>query len=164
MLLKYGDFLGNHEISRIFNVCTRRGIRYSGSLQRGIKHIVLITVLYKTPEESVQNPYNDRVEGEYLLYAGEGRFGDQELKRGNLALKLQMEKLYPIFVFEKKTPGRYMFLGQYKVASVQREIQKDARGRERSVFLFKLERVSVSVSLSTETVEKPSQFILKVNK
>lgn len=163
MLLKFGDILSNREISESFNVCVRRGIRYSGSLRDGINHVVLITVLDKTPEESVQNPYNDRMEGEYLLYTGEGRFGNQEMQRGNLALKLQTEKHYPIFVFEKKTPGRYMFLGQYNVTSMQRETQKDGKGNRRSVFLYKLERVAVSVSLPKEIAEKRS-IILKVNK
>ncbi|MEM2386243.1 MAG: hypothetical protein QXO67_04595, partial [Candidatus Bathyarchaeia archaeon] len=95
MLLKIGEILSNTEISRIFNVCTRRGIRYSGSLKTGIRHVVLTTVLNKTPEESVENPYNDRFEGENLLYTGEGRLGDQQMKRGNLGLKMQMEKGVP---------------------------------------------------------------------
>lgn len=162
MLLKFGDILSNREISKIFNVCTRRGIRYSGSLREGIKHVVLITVLDKMPEESVQNPYNDRMEGKYLFYTGEGRFGNQEMRRGNFALKLQMERHYPIFVFEKKTPGRYMFLGRYNVISMQKEIQRDVKGDRRSVFVYKLERASVSVSLPKERVK--SDYILKVNK
>lgn len=102
----------------------------------------------------MQNPYNDRMESEYLLYTGEGRFGNQKMRRGNLALKLQMERQYPIFVFEKKTPGRYMFLGQYKVTSVQRETQKDVKGNRRSVFLYKLERVVVSVFVPKEIAER----------
>ena len=154
MLLKFGDILSNREISKIFDVCVQRGIRYSGSLRDGIKHVVLITVLDKTPEESVQNPYNDRMEDEYLLYTGEGRLGNQEIRRGNLALKLQRERHYPIFVFEKKTPGRYMFLVQYKVKSVRRETQKDVKGNRRSVFLYKLERVAVSVPLPKEIAER----------
>ncbi len=154
MLLKFGDILSNREISNIFDVCAQRGIRYSGSLRNGIKHVVLITVLDKTPEESVQNPYNDRMEGEYLLYTGEGRFGNQKMRRGNLALKLQRERYYPIFVFEKKTPGRYMFLGQYNVKSVQKETQKDVKGNRRSVFLYKLERVAVSVPLPKKIAER----------
>jgi hypothetical protein len=98
------------------------------------------------------------MEGECLLYTGEGRFGNQEMRRGNLALKLQMEGHYPIFVFEKKPPGRYMFLGQYNVTSVRRETQKDVKGHRRSVFLYKLERASVLVSLPKEIAEKRLLF------
>jgi hypothetical protein len=145
MFLKYGDVLSNHDISRIFSVCAQRGIRYSGSLHKGIRHIVLITVLQKTPEESTRNPYNDRVEGDFLFYTGEGRVGDQKMERGNLALKRQLDDGYPIFVFEKKGPGRYMFLGQYTVSAVKKETQPDVKGLERKVFLFKLRRASASV-------------------
>lgn len=148
MLLKSGDVLRNREISRIFGVCAQRGIRYSGSLRKGIRHIVLITVLQKTPEESVHNPYNDRVEDDFLFYTGEGRIEDQKMERGNLVLKRQMDEGYPIFVFEKKSPGRYMFLGQYTVSAVTREEQPDVKGRERKVFLFKLRRISTSVQFS----------------
>lgn len=148
MLLKFGDILSNREISRIFDVCAQRGIRYNGSLQKGIRHIVLITVLHKTPEESLRNPYNDRLEDDILLYTGEGRAGNQKMERGNLALKRQMTEGYPIFVFEKKSPGKYMFLGQYNVLSVNVEIQPDIKGQSREVFVYKLKRASTSVSLN----------------
>jgi len=131
MLLKCGDILSNREISRIFGVCAQRGIRYSGSLHEGIRHIVLITVLQKTPEEYINNPYNDRMEGDFLFYTGEGRIGNQKMDRGNLALKRQMDEGYPVFVFEKKGPGRYMFLGQYTVLAVTEETQPDVKGLER---------------------------------
>jgi 5-methylcytosine-specific restriction protein A len=154
MLLKYGDILSNREISRIFGVCTRRGIRYSGSLNDGIRHVVLITVLHKTPEESLRNPYSDRLEGDILLYTGEGRIGNQKMVRGNLVLKRQKLEGYPVFVFEKKTPGIYMFLGQYSVLSVREGIQSDIRGQNRKVFIYNLKRVSAAVSLNA--VRKPS--------
>ncbi|MEM3613132.1 MAG: YDG/SRA domain-containing protein [Candidatus Bathyarchaeia archaeon] len=142
MLLKFGDILSNREISRIFGVCAQRGIRYNGSLQKGIRHIVLITVLHKTPEESLRNPYHDRLEDDALLYTGEGRVGNQKMERGNLALKRQMTEGYPIFVFEKKSPGKYVFLGQYNVSSVHVEIQPDIRGQKREVFVYKLKKHS----------------------
>jgi 5-methylcytosine-specific restriction protein A len=148
MLLKCGDVLSNREISRVFGVCAQRGIRYSGSLHERIRHIVLITVLQKTPEECINNPYNDRVEGEFLFYTGEGRVGNQKMDRGNLALKRQMDEGYPVFAFEKKGPGRYMFLGQYTVSAVMEEKQPDVKGLERKVFLFKLRRISTSVQFS----------------
>lgn len=160
MLLKYGDVLSNREISRIFGVCAQRGIRYSGSLHKGIKHVVLITVFHKKPEESLRNPYNDRLEDDLLFYTGEGRVGKQKMERGNLALKRQMAEGFPIFIFEKKTPGRYMFLGQYSVLSVRREIQPDIKGQKRKVFLYKLKRVSASVSLNAVR----NHVFLKVNK
>ncbi len=163
MLLKAGDVFSNREISRIFNVCTRRGIRYSGSLRTGINHVVLTTFLNKTPEESIENPYNDRFEGERLLYTGEGRIGDQQMTRGNLALKMQMEKRFPIFVFEKKAPGKYMFLGQYNVVSVEIEKQYDVHGKLRNVFIFKLEKVSDRVLLQPGNLKSSSKTV-KVNK
>jgi len=104
-----------------------------------VNHVVLIMAPHKTCQDLVTNPYQDRKIGEdRILYTGEGRFGDQKMTRGNLVLRQQMEKSYPIYVFKKKSPGRYVFLGQYKVLSVQNETQKDSEGEERLVFLFEL--------------------------
>ncbi len=135
---KAGQTVTNRYISEMFNVCAQRGIRYSGSLKTGIKHVVLITALHKTPEDLIRNPYKDRKINNRLLYTGEGRFGDQKMERGNWVLKQQMEKKYPLYVFEKKSPGKYVFLGPFRVLSVQEEIQKDSHGRERRVFLYEL--------------------------
>jgi 5-methylcytosine-specific restriction protein A len=146
-MLRTGDVLSNIEISRIFDVCTRRGIRYSGNLRTGIRHVVLITVLNKTPEESLENPYNDRFEGNLLLYTGEGRVGDQRMVRGNLVLKMQIEKGFPIYVFEKKSPGRYMFLGRFNVEGLRTEEQLDVKGEKRTVFVFMLRKVADSILL-----------------
>jgi 5-methylcytosine-specific restriction protein A len=77
-----------------------------------------------------------------LFYTGEGLVGNQEMKRGNLALKNQSKNKYPILVFEKKKPGRYMFLERYRVLGVTTEMQRDINGQKRKVFLFKLRRVS----------------------
>jgi len=95
--------------------------------------------LHKTCQDLVTNPYQDRkIDEDRILYTGERRLGDQKMTGGNLVLRQQMEKNYPIYVFEKKSPGQYVFLGQYKVLSVQNETQKDSEGEERPVFLFEL--------------------------
>ncbi|MGQ9545181.1 MAG: YDG/SRA domain-containing protein [Candidatus Bathycorpusculaceae bacterium] len=136
--MEIGQVLSNRDISRSFNVCMQRGIRYSGSLREGIKHVVLITVLHKTPGDLIRIPYQDRKIGDRLIYTGEGRYGDQKMSRGNMVLKQQIEKGYPIYVFEKKSPGRYAFLGRYKVVSWWSGIQKDSQGKNRQVFMFEL--------------------------
>jgi 5-methylcytosine-specific restriction protein A len=138
--LKVGKTLSNKELSRMFNVSVQRGIRYSGSLNSKIHHVVLIATFQKIFEDLKRNPYEDRKIGNQLLYTGEGRYGDQKMRGGNLVLKQSLEEKYPIYVFEKKSPGRYAFLGRYKVLSVQTGLQKDSRGAERKVFLFKLHK------------------------
>jgi len=55
---------------------------------------------------------------------------------GNLALKQQTEKNYPVYVFEKKCPGKYVFLGEYKVLSLWNEIQNDSKGRRRQITAY----------------------------
>ncbi|MEM2995351.1 MAG: YDG/SRA domain-containing protein [Candidatus Bathyarchaeia archaeon] len=140
MKLEIGQVLSNQDVSRLFDVCAQRGIRYSGSLQTGIRHVVLITVLHKTSEDLTRIPYEDRKVGECLLYTGEGRYGNQKMSRGNLVLKQQMEKGYPIYVFERKSPGRYAFLGEYEVVSWWDEFQSDSQGMKRRVFMFELAR------------------------
>ncbi|MEM3730841.1 MAG: YDG/SRA domain-containing protein [Candidatus Bathyarchaeia archaeon] len=138
MHLKIGQILTNKEISRMFNVCVQRGIRYSGSLHSSIRHVVLITTLNKAPEDFVRNPYYDRMVNGKLIYTGEGRYGDQKMQRGNLVLKRQMKERYPIYVFEKKSPGKYVFLGEYNVVSMRSEIQRDSEGKRRRVYVFEL--------------------------
>jgi len=141
MRLKVGETLSNRDISRMFNVSAQRGIRYSGSLMSRISHVVLTTALHKRLEDLVRNPYQDRKIDDRLLYTGEGRYGNQQMTRGNLVLKQQMERNYPVYVFEKKSPGRYVFLGQYRVLSVRNETQNDSGGKERQVFLFELHKL-----------------------
>ncbi|MBS7643199.1 hypothetical protein KEJ26_01200 [Candidatus Bathyarchaeota archaeon] len=105
-----------------------------------IDHVVLIATFQKMFEDPRRNPYEDRKIGNKLFYTGEGRYGDQKMRGGNLVLKQSREKKYPIYVFEKKSPGRYAFLGRYRVLSVQTELQKDSCGAERKVFLFRLHK------------------------
>jgi 5-methylcytosine-specific restriction protein A len=100
--------------------------------------------LNKTPEDMIRNPYKDRKFNNKILYTGEGRYGDQRMERGNLVLKQQKERKYPIYVFEKKKPGQYAFLGQFNVVSVQKGTQRDARGNKRKVFLFKLGKLDLN--------------------
>jgi len=145
MRLRVSEIFSNKEISRVFNVGARRGIRYSGSLISKVDHVVLIMALDKTPQDLVTNPYQDRkMDDNRILYTGEGRLGDQKMTRGNIVLRQQMEENYPIYVFEKKSPGQYTFLGQYKVLSVQKETQRDSEGEDRLVFLFELDRLEPS--------------------
>jgi len=141
MRLKVGETLSNKDISRMFNVGVQRGIRYSGSLRSKVNHVVLITAMRKTPQDLVRNPYQDRKIDDRLFYTGEGRYGDQKMTRGDLVLKQQIEKNYPVYVFEKKSLGRYVYLGRYKVLSVHDETQDDSEGKQRLVFLFELRKL-----------------------
>lgn len=149
MKLSKGQVLSSREISRIFEVCTNRGIRYKGSLKTKIQHVVLIATFEKSPEDLIRNPYNDKKIDGKLLYAGEGRYGNQKMNRGNLVLKKQMKENYPLYVFEKKAPGNYVFLGQYKVSHVKREFQTDLNGEKRKVFVFELFEVAAFPVLET---------------
>jgi len=147
-LLKRGETLHINTISRIFGTRVRRGITYCGSLRRGIRHVILIATFQKNPEDVI--PYRDRARDKFLFYTGEGLVGNQKMERGNLVLKKQIKDGFPVFVFEKKEPGKYVFLGEFKVLGVRRETQPDIKGQKRKVFLFKLKRVSNEVSLSTQ--------------
>lgn len=141
MKLEEDKILSNIELSRIFDVCAHKGIRYKGSLRTRIQQVVLIAAFQKSTEDFKQNPYVDRKVGDRLFYTGEGRFGNQKMAKGNLALKRQIEEKYPLYVFEKKSPGRYAFLGRYNVLNVRKDVQADAEGREREVFIFELSKV-----------------------
>jgi len=102
-MLKRGDFLEAGHIYKLLRANPRRGISYSGSLHRGIKHMVLITVLKKTAEETVNNPYNDRIKGDLVLHRrGTGGQSRNE-KRKSCAEKPKNK--YPILCSRRRNRG-----------------------------------------------------------
>lgn len=109
--------------------------------------MILVAAFRKSPEDFTLNPYVDMKIGDKIFYTGEGRFGKQKMARGKLVLKRQIKEKYPLYVFEKKSPGIYAFLGRYDVLGMRKEVQADAEGREREVF-FELSKVHGSVAVN----------------
>lgn len=100
--------------------------------------VVLISSIGKADGNFV---YHDRwtADGDYL-YSGEGKTGDQQMTRGNLAIKNAERDMKPIFLFVKLSPQEYYYQGVFKLVSYTYENEKDENGRLRKEFKFRLRR------------------------
>ena len=115
-----------------------RGINYRGSTADTIDLAFIITS--EADEINVRNPYHDRWEGDYFKYTGEGQKGNQELKRGNLALSQQQAQGFPLHLFSKLEKNKYRYDGRFNVVNIGKEKQKDVDEKERIVYLFNLKK------------------------
>lgn len=133
------------ELSKTFGVGIQGGIRWSGDSARP-RLVVFIT---NSSGASDQNhPYHDRWDGDILRYTGEGLEGDQAMSRGNLALNANISSDFPVYGFEKRSGGKYAYLGRFKVENVTQEQQPDAKGQLRDVFVFQMRLIHSDVDLS----------------
>lgn len=84
--------------------------------------------------------YDDRWDGEVLLYTGMGKIGDQDInKNKNKTLNESNQSGITVYLFEAFEQGKYIFLGQVKLAAepyIERQFGHD--GVERNVWIFPL--------------------------
>jgi len=117
------------------------GIRYRGSTKTAITRLALVI---KPPRSIGQrssapsHPYKEKLRGRVLTYTGEGLVGDQAMGRGNLALLQHMAKPYPLFVFRRLGPNRYLSLGEGRVTGVREARSRDDHGKLRRTYVFRL--------------------------
>lgn len=136
------EYLARHPILTYQEVEKQFGIKIAG-FGRGINPtqttIVLISSIKKSGNSFV---YHDKwtKDGEYI-YSGEGKIGDQELNKGNLAIKnaeLDNKKLH---LFVKFSPQEYYYQGVFKVVEYTYEDDKDEDGNMRKEYKFRLKKV-----------------------
>lgn len=152
-----GQLYSNDAISAALGVGNAGGIRPNLNTDGSIRRLVLLTAL-PTAKNAAENPYHDRVEGDVLIYTGQGLRGDQEPSGPNRPLTEQPEGRFPIWCFRQdfgrrdRAAGkdRWRFLGLLSLLRFHRERQIDVEGTIRSVWLFEFaiaaEPVSVSVA------------------
>jgi len=148
-----GHLFTNNVISSTLGVGTQGGIRIAGRAPE-TKQVVFITS--SSGDTELDHPYQDRWEGDTFFYTGEGLTGDQELTRGNVALRNSMDQGFPLYGFRKLEGGGYRFIGRFKVQGVEEEQQPDTTGTVRTVYVFRMERVRKVAGLEIPVVNPPA--------
>jgi hypothetical protein len=110
----------------------QRGIRYAGSAKGVVRRCAIVV------SRATDAPYEDRIEGDRVIYTGEGLHSDQSLTRGNLVLSRNVEEDYPLYGFEHLGPNRYRYIGRLRVIGYGTEVQADSDGRPRTVYVFRM--------------------------
>jgi hypothetical protein len=142
----HADKLARQPILTYEQVETKFGIQIAG-FGRGINptdsNVVLISSINKAGGAFV---YHDKwtVDGDYL-YSGEGRFGDQSMTKGNLAIKDAASDGKEIHLFVKFSPQEYYYQGIFELVEYTYEDDKDEGGNIRKEYKFLLRKVKTVV-------------------
>ena len=136
-------FLARHPVLTYQQVENQFGINISG-FGRGINPtdttVVLISSINKTDGRFT---YHDRwaENGDYI-YSGEGRTGNQQLTKGNLAIVNAKRDRKAIHLFVKISPREYYYQGIFELAGYNYEIEEDATGSTRKEYKFRLRKTN----------------------
>lgn len=140
--LEIGQEIGNQDIVKLFSVGNMGGMR------RNLDENLL--VLISDPSKSL---YEDRWQGDVLLYTGMGKAGDQELKSQNRTVAQSHHNGITMHLFEVSVPTRYKYSGVVELADEPfQEEQDDETGTPRKVWIFPLRRTQAP-SAVFESVE-----------
>ena len=119
-------------------------IRLTG-FGRGInitdKSIILISVIKKEKGYFV---YHDRwtEKGDYYIYSGEGKVGDQKFTKGNKAIANANLDGKDIVLFVKFSSTEYFYQGVFQCVEYYLEDDYDANNNIRKEYKFKLKKIS----------------------
>ena len=131
-----GETYTNDQIRLSLDLENLGGIRPSLDSSRNVRHVAIMTAAGETGKTPADNPYQDRIEGNVLLYTAQGRRGDQTLTGRNKRLIEQYGVPIPFFGFANTGRQTYRFLGMLELLRHYQESQADARGTIRKVWLF----------------------------
>ena len=127
--LKIGHKLTNHELYEVF------GCGNSGGMRRAKKTNSLIII-----SSHVESIYEDRWDGDVLLYTGMGLNGDQSLDfNQNKTLNESPVNGVQVYLFEQFKVNEYTYLGPVELTrSPYTEEQPGQNGQLRTVYIFPL--------------------------
>lgn len=133
----------SEDIYKSLGVGNAGGVRISIDEHSAVKRMVVLTSAPIT-RQLKENPYHDRIEGDILVYTGAGKEGDQLLSGVNRRFSQQRTDLFPMYGFmmitsrrdKKNGPKRWRFLGMLEYLRQYEDVQTDARGYLRKIWLF----------------------------
>ena len=131
-----GETYTNDQIRFALDVENLGGIRPALDAKRNVRHVAVLTASSDSGKIKSDNPYNDRIEGDVLIYTAQGREGDQELTGRNKRLIEQYTIPTPFFGFMNLGRQTYKFLGLLELLRHYQEKQADKKGSIRKVWLF----------------------------
>ena len=137
-----GQLYSNEEIFKSLKVSNAGGIRLSLQGKTVLRAAIMTSV--QDLHGAGENPYHDRLEGDILTYTAAGRIGQQTLAGVNSRLIEQREFNFPIHAFiliasrrdKVVGPKRWKYLGLLEYLRHYPDLQLDADGKVRKVWLF----------------------------
>ncbi|SHI46665.1 HNH endonuclease [Desulfofundulus thermosubterraneus] len=134
--LRPGDIIDNQRLVEIFRCSSQGGMRRS--------HQTNTLVIVSDHTRSI---YEDRWVGNTFHYTGMGQRGDQSLEfMQNKTLAESNQNGVEVHLFEVFVPGKYTYMGRVELAGQPyQEIQPDADGNPRRVWVFPLRLVDTSL-------------------
>src|SRR5688500_10333952 len=118
--------------------------RYGGSRQGGISYSAKTPNVFCFTEAKRGNPhgyYDEWAPDDTFLYTGEGQAGDQTMTPGNRAIYNQVSDRRALRLFEGAS-GIVTYVGEFVLENTSYLRRPGTDGRERSVIMFHLRRVS----------------------
>lgn len=105
------------------------------------KSIILISVIKK---ENGYFVYHDKwtKNGDYYIYSGEGKVGDQKFTKGNKAIATANLDGKEIVLFVKFSSTEYFYQGVFQCVEYYIEDDYDANNNIRKEYKFKLKKIS----------------------
>lgn len=142
--LSIGQKLTNIELYEVF------GCGNSGGMRRAKKTNSLIII-----SSHVASIYEDRWDGDILLYTGMGLNGDQSLEfNQNKTLNQSRTNGVQVFLFEQFKVNEYTFLGPVELVNEPYiELQPDLNGDIRKVYIFPLQLKTCERYIDQETAQ-----------
>jgi 5-methylcytosine-specific restriction protein A len=130
--LKRGDCITNNQLHQIFGVSTNGGMRKSNANK-------CLVLTYRIE----QKIYDDRWQGDTLLYTGMGQIGDQSFDHmQNKTLAESRSNGIAVYLFKYTGPNKYVYEGPVKLAADPYYAQApDQSDQMRRVAIFPLKRV-----------------------
>lgn len=135
-------FKSRQDISNLLGGDTQKGIAISSQ-----KPAILLFV----NEENIYTDYfYPKGTYDYCMYTGIGRIGHQDSVKNNM-YALNLEVLTHIMnhkslcVFEKRET-KYYFVGRYQLIETHQNVQPDAEGDLRRVFVFHLKKIEDEIT------------------
>jgi HJR/Mrr/RecB family endonuclease len=133
---RVGHSYSNDQIRFSLQVENLGGIRPALDGQGNVRHVAILTAASDSGKLFSDNPYMDRIEGDILVYTGQGRIGDQKLDRRNKRLVEQYATPVPFLGFINEGKQTYRFLGLLELLRHYQERQVDRSCGLRRVFVF----------------------------
>jgi HJR/Mrr/RecB family endonuclease len=150
-----GQLYSNEEIYTSLGVGNAGGVRADILEDGSLRRLVIMT---SAPDarQLAENPYHDRIEGDFLIYTGAGRLGNQNLSGINARIVQQPIGNFPIYGFillnsrrnVKVGPRRWAFLGLLEYMRHYSENQKDSNSAARQTWMFELRIFHIPAKIS----------------
>jgi hypothetical protein len=133
----------NDEIYKSLGVGNTGGVRVKKLPTGEVQRIVIFTSI-PTVRQIAENPYQDRIEGDILIYTGTGKAGGQTVSGPNARIIEQELHKFPIYAFIQVGGRRDMsigvkrwgFFGLLEYLRCYQEEQTDAHNEKRTVWVF----------------------------